>query len=522
MKKNILKIINLPSLPFLIYVITGLMLLPYFLFDISTDGISYINIAWKYINGDFGKAINGYWSPLYSWMLIPFLILKIEPILATKILAFTIGIFILRGIRPLCLRLSLSTTYTNIILLVFTPTILLYGYRGFVSDIISLLFLIYYFNLIISPQTFLNTKNSVFLGIWGGLAYLARNYNFYFFVFHFSILFIIRLLISKGKENKKKIFRNFLVGLSIFILISGFWISLISIKYKTLTFSTAGVFNFIRYGPTMKTHSSNWSNLQPPSDPYSTSAWDDPTIINTNNYKWGIFYSPENTKYYVELFIANTYKLFYILNKFSYLSLIVVAGIFFICLRSFRKLLKNNKLLAVLLTLILYPLGYVIVHLEPRHIIVVFLFLVIFGTRFTQSLARLKYLSSLKIFAVLLLILLFSYPTLKSTLWFISINKERETMVKKLKTTYNINNISIASNSNWSETLLFAYFLNSRFYGTQEQKIDDHQLLKILLKERVNYYFVWNKKYNSEFLSPYYKNITNNKLRQLEIYKYQY
>jgi hypothetical protein len=38
-------------------------------FFISSDGISYLEIARKYADGDWKGAANAYWSPLYSWIL---------------------------------------------------------------------------------------------------------------------------------------------------------------------------------------------------------------------------------------------------------------------------------------------------------------------------------------------------------------------------------------------------------------------------------------------------------------------
>jgi hypothetical protein len=33
------------------------------------DGISYMDVASQYVAGNYGDAVNGYWSPLYSWLL---------------------------------------------------------------------------------------------------------------------------------------------------------------------------------------------------------------------------------------------------------------------------------------------------------------------------------------------------------------------------------------------------------------------------------------------------------------------
>src|SRR4030095_562448 len=33
------------------------------------DGVSYLDVADKYLQRDWAWAINGYWSPLYSWII---------------------------------------------------------------------------------------------------------------------------------------------------------------------------------------------------------------------------------------------------------------------------------------------------------------------------------------------------------------------------------------------------------------------------------------------------------------------
>ena len=41
----------------------------YYRHNMSPDGISYLDVADAYLRGDWEMAINGYWSPLYSWLL---------------------------------------------------------------------------------------------------------------------------------------------------------------------------------------------------------------------------------------------------------------------------------------------------------------------------------------------------------------------------------------------------------------------------------------------------------------------
>src|SRR5581483_1151433 len=46
----------------------------------NPDGISYIEIATNYVQGNWSNAVNAYWSPLYSWAIaLAFLILRPSP-----------------------------------------------------------------------------------------------------------------------------------------------------------------------------------------------------------------------------------------------------------------------------------------------------------------------------------------------------------------------------------------------------------------------------------------------------------
>ena len=52
---------------------------------LNTDAIAYMRVAEYWSNGNFGLAVNGYWGPLLSWLMVPFLWLGVEPLLAGKL-----------------------------------------------------------------------------------------------------------------------------------------------------------------------------------------------------------------------------------------------------------------------------------------------------------------------------------------------------------------------------------------------------------------------------------------------------
>jgi hypothetical protein len=96
----------------LFYILFGLLIFKYYQFDpISRDLISIMSIAKIYATGDWSLAINGYWGPLYSWLLVPIIFFNPTPqftLFSTKILALIIGFITMVGIRFLsyCFKLQ--------------------------------------------------------------------------------------------------------------------------------------------------------------------------------------------------------------------------------------------------------------------------------------------------------------------------------------------------------------------------------------------------------------------------------
>src|SRR5262252_1748421 len=60
--------------------------------QINPDGVAYLRIAGYYLSGDLGRAVSGYWSPLYSWLLVPWLALGVPGLLAPKLLAVVLAL----------------------------------------------------------------------------------------------------------------------------------------------------------------------------------------------------------------------------------------------------------------------------------------------------------------------------------------------------------------------------------------------------------------------------------------------
>lgn len=50
-----------------------ILLLPFYKQVFDVDGIGYSLVAQHLAHGNFARAINGFWSPLHSWLIAPFI-----------------------------------------------------------------------------------------------------------------------------------------------------------------------------------------------------------------------------------------------------------------------------------------------------------------------------------------------------------------------------------------------------------------------------------------------------------------
>src|ERR1041385_9192010 len=52
---------------------------------LNPDGVAYMRIASYYAAGRTDLAISGYWGPLLSWLLVPWLKAGVSPVIAARI-----------------------------------------------------------------------------------------------------------------------------------------------------------------------------------------------------------------------------------------------------------------------------------------------------------------------------------------------------------------------------------------------------------------------------------------------------
>ena len=165
--------------------ILGIVLFRYYQFQINSDGIEYIGIAHSYMSGNFYASINDYWSPLFSWLLMPFLSFAqtpLEGIQVTKILSLILGFFTIIGLRQLSYRFEMDEIVRTVILFMMVPIIIYFGLSVITPDLLMVCVLVYYLAIIFDTNYSNRLFNGMLCGILGGFAYLTKSYGFTFFI----------------------------------------------------------------------------------------------------------------------------------------------------------------------------------------------------------------------------------------------------------------------------------------------------------------------------------------------------
>jgi len=438
-----------------LYILSGLFLLPFYQYRINPDAISYFNIAQSYIAGT--DPINGFWSPLLSWLLIPFFLFHIPPVFAFSIIQYICGFFALIAIIRILKKLHPPEKIQFLAVLFSLPLILYFTYSFVITpDFLTVCFLLFYFDAVLAKKS-----QSVAAAIFGGLAYFAKTYTFFFFLIHFICVMIY-----------KKDTGGLIKGLTTFILIIIPWVTLLTLKYHHITVGNAGIYNFQTTRPGGVDNPHFYSGLLKP-EVNAVSAWYDPSYLKVAYHK------PSSLRYEIVGWIVIIYKNIESI-LFNYEGFSIFA---FVALAYSATNIKKQKQGILLGTFLLFSAGYCIYHIEDRYIW--------FG-----AILLLFMIASMKVKDVFLLIMLFSFTILPIKR--LLANRYNGRDVYTFSKSIHVHG-AIASNGNWNESLFIAYYNNSKYYGVT--KGNEKEVLASIKTNHIDYFLVWNDGKKYRFLS---------------------
>ncbi|UTB33256.1 MAG: hypothetical protein NKF70_03005 [Methanobacterium sp. ERen5] len=508
----------------IIYMSISVILFKFFQYKIAGDEISYIDIARAYAAGHWENAINGYWSPLYSWLMAPFLfIIGFKPLYGvyiSRILAIIIGFFVLLSVRRLGNVFNIDGTILRLFMASLILPVVLYVFLYPTPDILLVLMLTLYLSLIYDESYRTKLSYGILCGVIGALAYFTKSFAFPFFLVHFVLSNVLFYYKSVNFE-KKIILKNLLLGLTIFFVFSGLWIGTISTKYDKLTFSTAGEYNQALVGPEYKDNTFDKGIspiysiglIQPPNND-TTSIWGDLSYFKMN--KWSPFASWKDFSYEIELIISNIIYTFNIVESFMFIAIIILIAMIFMTISSKIDKKTKNKLNYILITMLIYIGGYWLIIPEWRYLWIIFILLTMSSFIIIDSLHK-NHLISIHVRNIFLIFLFCSFifqPALELS-YFANQNFLDYNISKNLELNYNAHG-NFASD-NWDGASGIAYYLNSKYFGGTKKTNNTTLIDQELVNNNIDYYFVWNNP--KILLLKDYHEILNDTKNNLVIYK---
>jgi hypothetical protein len=505
-----------------IYSVLALFSIKYYVY-IGCDAIAYINMAQGYAIGDFSDAINGYWSPLYSWLMIPFFLSGFTPLygtLVSKALSLVIGFFTIISVKLLLNTLKTSKIVQQAVLVSLIPVVLFFALMYNTPDVLVVSIIIIYLSIIFKSDYSNNLVYGILCGFMGALAYLSKSYAFPFFLAHFILFNLIYYFKDINSLKKKTILKNLVLGLSVFFVISGLWAGVISEKYDRITISTSGEVNHNLVGPEYTLNPTKYINhpvysdglLKPPNN-LSNSIWDDMSYLKMK--EWSSFESWESFYHQINILWLNILYTIKIIQSFFLMAVILLIAMIIFIFRSKSSKIAKERVIYLLITMFIYTLGYCFIAVEWRYLWPIFILLIVSSFYIVDNLYKSKTINfNIRNILLFILIISFIFQPISEITMFANDENTYYDLSNTLKDKYGING-NIASDS-WGDTLTLSYYLETKYYGQPKKYNDSMDLQKELEENNIDYYFVWDNK-NTITLSEY-KELTNGEINGLKIY----
>lgn len=464
-------------LPFsiLLFSILFIVTWPLYKYISDVDGIGYAAVAHHYLDGNLKLAVNGFWNPLHSWLVIPFIKAGLSDWAAFKISNAFFSIGALAALYSLLNKFQLSTWLKTCMQFVSVILLLHYSYFELAADALLVFLLLVYFNLVKSKNFYTSMPRNLLAGVLGALLYLTKSYCFPFFIFHFIV---IHLFLN---ADKKQAIKQMAAGFFTFFLFTFPWVWALHWKYDEWMIAF-GKFNAHWHfgneplpGPI----------IQAPPYEGSSSVWEDPWHTRKDNL--GNVPLLTIALHQVRVILFNFQQWLITIHELSFLSsaiLFLTAVHFFVS--------KNKNRLYLILTLLALPAGYILLHIETRFIWALSFIFMIAGGLLMQQLFSLISINKWQKFFVWLIFfgsfLLEPVNQLKDQAF---ANKELFHTTSLIQQ----NNISgkFTSNDQKSECMVIAYLSGNSYYTITKPSYTAAELLAEIDQYQIRFYFFYYK-----------------------------
>lgn len=348
-------------------IITGIVACLWVPHQINPDATAYFTIAQKYARFDIIEALNSYWGPLYSWLLVPAVWLGIGlDVAARAISVVTAGATLVllyqfwraRGLSQIS-AVSLSAAAASL----FAGWVLLGGTTP------DMLFAFLIALLAVRLDRSLDAQsryNALWLGGVGAALYLTKGFGFYLFLA--AVLGVG--LWQWWQVGRKRAFKQLLPAVIVFAVFVLPFAAALSLKYHQPMLNNTGAYVHRAFGPDVLGNQVMLDHGPlPPPNASATSVWEDPSLLLPLMPDWSPLQSHANLSYFLHKVIQrNLIVTMESINEFGALCVVAAFLLVLGCLgRGVGRTFRREFIVLTALALVMVG-GYSLVLTEPRYL----------------------------------------------------------------------------------------------------------------------------------------------------------
>lgn len=251
---------------------------------VGLDGLAYLSIAEAYASGDVGAGVNAYWSPLYSWAHVPFLVVGIAPLTASAVVgALTAGAAAVALGRFLRVA-GISDLFAATTVVATAPLLVAFAHHGAFPDLLLAAVLLAALADLLSPRFGSDRATAARAGLLLGLAYLTKLYALPFALVMTPVATALHA--RSAGVGARDIVRPMVVAFGGLALVVIPWTLVLSISEGRPTVGDAGGYHLRLVSPGSTGSPIGRDGLHVPGREGAFSAWEDPSELAVEAEGW--------------------------------------------------------------------------------------------------------------------------------------------------------------------------------------------------------------------------------------------
>lgn len=473
------------------YVLLYVLLFPAYQYVMDPDATGYFSVAEKIVRGNYLESVNGIWSPLNSWLLVPFINYDLDPIFCAKLLN---GVF---GFVCVWIFFSLITKFTvqfyiGIILMAGVVLLLIdFAFSRMFGDLLVVMLLLIYLKIVCAQRFSQNYRSIVFAGIAGGLAFYAKSYSFYFVLIHLPLVILLIENKKSGKWISTKSFKKIATAIAVITVSSAFWIIMLNIKYDGFIIGQKNI-----EGTITDIYHPNRIIASAPS-PGNYALFDDITVLYNQNIT--PFTNGKTLLIQVKLVVANFVNLIGAFNEFSFAFILVILVCCYLLLTKNKFFCRSKNHLTLISFIFIWPIGFLLFSIQSRFLWIEDLVVMLLGAIVLSEFVRMQFLYRrlALLFSFLVIGSFFIYPFMELKNQY-GMGKDLFEFTSALRQK-NVNGNMMASlrkSEDLSNSIIINYLNQTKYYGPYTSNYTVKEIAEAITNYDISYYVYY---YSSPF-----------------------